>query len=585
MNENNEVVESADVQPIISTDEKPKASRSKKPRTNVAAGDRTEVDVNILTNLKERPVILELYPEDVEIPVDKDHPLYDRRAEEPLDQAILNDIRERGILDMIKVRRKPGEDGVYEIVDGRTRLRCAKQINRDREAAKKPAIKIMAEVLACSNDLIACELKHIFNEHRNQRDPYGRAEGMFDMLSRGADKHDVAHAFKCNVKTVTRSKKLMSACDEVKEAAKDDVITLVEAYDLADYPIEDQPEMLKKFLESKNALAESINPKRQDDKEEQSSGPAKPAKKQRKSIPWKKVFDLYKGLKKQKFNESKPRHTDSDMANLATLALDFMGGGGDKAKEKFFQALEGIGFQTTPEDGELQPHRQAARFEPWRWLWDTMSLKENDMIDGKVLIKISNGPLTPDTTGTRGWSASLVLDPEERTVYAFTTIGSGTPMNVWHNRALALSVGALASGKHLRDLLEGDEAQAILADLCDQYKGTEWDGRNNVGIWPCDEDTGLPDYTVPVATLEQMIEGVPSYWSAADWLSPAWSECKRDVEDAILSSKDEAAEDAALDALADKWIEADSDAILDHDDVRKCIDIMVEEILLESEEC
>lgn len=360
MNENNEVVESAEVQPIISSDEKPaKASRPKKPRTNVAAGDRTEVEVNLLTNLKERPVILEVYPEDVDIPVNKDHPLYDRRAEEPLDQAILNDIRERGILDMIKVRRKPEEEDAFEIVDGRTRLRCARQINRDRDAAKKPALKILVEVVPCSNDLLACELKHLFNEHRNERDPYGRAEGMFDMLSRGADKHDVAHVFKCNVKTVTRSKKLMLACDEVKEAAKDGVITMVESYDIADHPLAEQPEILKAFLDAKNALAESINPKRQEDKEEQSSGPSKPAKKQRKSLPWKKVFDLYKGLSKQKFNDSKPRHTDADVASVAALAIDFMGGGGEKAKKKFFEALEGIGFQTTPEDGELRPRWQA----------------------------------------------------------------------------------------------------------------------------------------------------------------------------------------------------------------------------------
>lgn len=194
-----------------------------------------------------------------------------------------------------------------------------------------------------------------------------------------------------------------------------------------------------------------------------------------------------------------------------------------------------------------------------------------------ITVTIDDGPLTPDTTGTRGWRACLVLDPEERTVYAFTAIGSGTPMNVWHNRALALSVDATVSGEHLRDLLEGDEAQAILADLCDTYEGTHWDGHNNVGCWACDE-TGMPEHTAGVAALEQMIEGVPSYWSAAEWLSGAWSECKREVEEVILSAKDEAAEGVALDALADKWIEADGDAILDRADVRKQISAMVEEL-------
>lgn len=196
-----------------------------------------------------------------------------------------------------------------------------------------------------------------------------------------------------------------------------------------------------------------------------------------------------------------------------------------------------------------------------------------------VAVTIDDGPLTPDTTGTRGWRACLVLDPEERTVYAFTAIGSGTPMNVWHNRALAISVNALTSGEHLRELLEGDEAQALLADLCDQYEGEEWDGHNNVGCWTCDEETGLPEHTDAVAALEAMIEDVPSYWNAADWISGAYSECKREVRAAILSARDEAAEEAALDELADEWIDADGDAILDRADVRKQIDAMVEDLV------
>lgn len=201
-----------------------------------------------------------------------------------------------------------------------------------------------------------------------------------------------------------------------------------------------------------------------------------------------------------------------------------------------------------------------------------------------VAVTIDDGPLTPDTTGTRGWRACIVVNPETRTVTISAIIGSGTPANVWHNRALALSVGALASGKHLRDLLEGDDAQALLADLCDQYEGTRWDGHNNVGTWACDDETGLPDYTVPVATLEQMIEGVPSYWSAADWISGAYSECKREVEKAILSAKDESAEAAALDALANEWIAADGDAILDRADVRKQIDAIVDDLAEGGEE-
>lgn len=197
-----------------------------------------------------------------------------------------------------------------------------------------------------------------------------------------------------------------------------------------------------------------------------------------------------------------------------------------------------------------------------------------------VTIAIDDGPLTADSDGrNRGWRASLVLNPETRTVYPFTCVGSGTPANVWHNLALSLSVSAVASGKHLREMLEGDEAQAILAAIIDTYEGESWDGHNNVGRWSCDEN-GLPDYTCDVATLEAMIEAVPTFWSASDYLSPAWSECKREVEEAILGANDEAAEKAAIDALIAEWASsgATNGALVDEGDLRACVDRMVTEL-------
>ncbi len=197
-----------------------------------------------------------------------------------------------------------------------------------------------------------------------------------------------------------------------------------------------------------------------------------------------------------------------------------------------------------------------------------------------VTIAIDDGPVTPDADGRgRGWRASLVLDPEERRVTLFACIGSGTPADVWHNRSLSLAIDAAASGEAVRTILEGDDAQAILADLCDQYEGDTWDGHNQVGRWPCDEN-GMPDHVGPLANLEAMIAEAPCYQSAADWCSPAWSECKREVESAILGAKDTAAKEAALAALVDKWaVDArDNGALIDANDLRKQVDAMAEEL-------
>jgi hypothetical protein len=203
-----------------------------------------------------------------------------------------------------------------------------------------------------------------------------------------------------------------------------------------------------------------------------------------------------------------------------------------------------------------------------------------------VAVAIDDGPVTPDADGrNRGWRASLVLDPAERRVTLFTCIGSGVPADVWHNRALAIAVDTSASGEAVRAILEGDDAQAILADLCDMYEGDTWDGHNHVGSWPCDE-TGMADYVGPLASLEAMIAEAPCYQSAADWCSPAWSECKREVEAAILGAKDAAAEEAALAALVDKWATdaRDNGALIDANDLRKQLDAMAEELRGDGEE-
>jgi hypothetical protein len=197
-----------------------------------------------------------------------------------------------------------------------------------------------------------------------------------------------------------------------------------------------------------------------------------------------------------------------------------------------------------------------------------------------VTVAIDDGPVTPDADGrSRGWRATVIVSPTERRASLFTAIGSGVPADVWHNRVLSLAVNTAASGEAVRAILEDDAAQAILADLCDQYEGDRWDGHNHVGRWPCDEG-GTPDYLPLIMRLEAMIAEAPCYSSAADWCSPAWSECKREVEAAILGAKDADAEEAALTALVDKWATdaRDNGALIDAADLRKQVDAMAEEL-------
>lgn len=323
-------------------------STPKRARKNGEPKGRPEL--YLMTPNSEPYEMVDVYPEDVEIPADKNHPLYDRRAAEPLDQEIKNSIEMYGLREPPKVRRKPGTEDEWEIVDGRTRLRAAREINRSLELAGRPKKKIRVQIVLATSDATAAFYKHLYNEERNQRDALGKCEGMVELLAYGYQVSEVASMFHVSDKTVQRAKKIVSSSDELKEALKESKITLVQALELARRPADEQPQALESLLKDMKELEDYHKESGKKKKEEESAEEPK-KRKIRKTLPWKKVEPIWKGIRSVQFDDKKTRHTDADVANFVTLTMNFLGGGGDKAKKQFEEALEAIGFSLTPEEG------------------------------------------------------------------------------------------------------------------------------------------------------------------------------------------------------------------------------------------
>lgn len=202
-----------------------------------------------------------------------------------------------------------------------------------------------------------------------------------------------------------------------------------------------------------------------------------------------------------------------------------------------------------------------------------------------VNINIEDGPVTPDFDGrSRGWQASIIIDPEDMEVTLYTCIGSTTPGNVWNGLALEVPVKNSAAGESLREILLSDEAQALLSMICDNYEGQEFDGHNMVGKWARTES---PDgeflehlHHGDLDHLARIIdEQVKCYWSASDWLDGAWTECLRDVAH-VLDTTDGKDREEAIASLVNEWTKEASanDALLDEADVRVLVDRMVEQV-------
>lgn len=206
----------------------------------------------------------------------------------------------------------------------------------------------------------------------------------------------------------------------------------------------------------------------------------------------------------------------------------------------------------------------------------------------KIDIDIQDGPVTPDFDGgSRGWQARLILDPESREVTVYAAIGGAVSAPLWHGRWLSVSLSAAASGEHLRELLNGEEAMGLLHDIFDCYRGCRWDGHNNVGEWEYEVHDETEHGTVKtwphhamVESLQRLVEDVPRFWSAADWLEPAWSECKREVQKVIEKTEEGSGREDALKALVDEWVTDAhaNDALIDESDLLKVVETMVKDL-------
>lgn len=198
-----------------------------------------------------------------------------------------------------------------------------------------------------------------------------------------------------------------------------------------------------------------------------------------------------------------------------------------------------------------------------------------------ITIDIEDGPVTPDFDGrSRGWQASIVVDPEERSVFLYTCIGGGVPASVWHNLQYQIGINVAASGESVRELLESDEGQSLLDQLIDCYQGSKWNGS-----WGRDEDGFLACDGV-TEKLSQLLEQAETYWSASDWLACDWSGCKSEVTKIIMSATSDEGERVALGEHAEMLVDTgrSDGSLLDIDDVGEQIELLVSEVEQDDED-
>ncbi|AXF20520.1 hypothetical protein CUJ89_08530 [Burkholderia pyrrocinia] len=185
-------------------------------------------------------------PDALTLITDPAHPLFDRRALLPFDEAMVRNIRHRGVLETILVHKDP-ESGDVIIVDGRRRVIAAREANRRLRDEGLPPVMVPALPKRGKQAELA-GMMVATNEHREHDSPINRAEKMQRLRDLGYSDEQIAAEFRIEPPTVASSLRLLDCTAAVRDALEADQITVSNALKLAKLPPDQQREKVKEVI-------------------------------------------------------------------------------------------------------------------------------------------------------------------------------------------------------------------------------------------------------------------------------------------------------------------------------------------------
>ncbi len=222
--------------------------------------------------------VLTFEPESLHMIDDPAHPLYDERIYLPIDEAMVLNIMEQGVLEPIIVWKDP-ESGKVCIVDGRQRVRHTIEANRRLlEKGEKPLL--VPWVVRRGSASRVSKAMVSANEIRRPDTPLGRAKKMAAALERGDDEEDLALTFGYSVQTVRTTLALLDCTQAVQAAVEAGHVNVTQARQLATMEPEQQREKVKELVQATSGVSGHERVRRQ----REVLGNAKPKLRSRKEI-------------------------------------------------------------------------------------------------------------------------------------------------------------------------------------------------------------------------------------------------------------------------------------------------------------
>lgn len=176
----------------------------------------------------------------------EEHPLYDERIKLPVEEKLVLNIRVYGVLEPVLVR-KNGD--VVEVVDGRQRVRAARQANEELRKAGEELVQVPV-MLKRGEDPTMIGVMISTNEHRREDELPVKIRKLERFMARGKTEDEAAVAFGVTKVTIKTWLRLLEAGPEINKALREGAINPSSAAKLAKLPREEQGAALREVLET-----------------------------------------------------------------------------------------------------------------------------------------------------------------------------------------------------------------------------------------------------------------------------------------------------------------------------------------------
>jgi ParB family transcriptional regulator, chromosome partitioning protein len=194
-------------------------------------------------------------PEDLVLVTDEKSPLYDERIDLPVEEALVLNIMfvpaggtiPQGVLEPINAMRNT-ETGKVEVIDGRQRVKAAREANKRLKKQGLEPIWVPA-MLKKTTGHGAMGMLISSNELRRDDTPLGRAKKMQRYIDLGRDASEIATLFGISAASVKNSLSLLDAPAAVRNAVETGKISTSDGYKLARLEPAEAKEKVEELIE------------------------------------------------------------------------------------------------------------------------------------------------------------------------------------------------------------------------------------------------------------------------------------------------------------------------------------------------